>query len=107
VLITHVPTFQRYRDAILKAAEKRRIPAVGHRTFFAEDGALFAYSSVLDDQLRRSAVIVDKILKGTSPGEIPIEQPTRYELVLNLKTAKSLGLTVPLEFFVQVNREIK
>ena len=107
VLITHVPTFQRYRDAILRAAEKRRIPAIGHRTFFAEDGALFAYSSVLDEQLRRSAVLVDKILKGMSPGEIPVEQPTRYELVLNAKTAKSLGLNIPLEFFVQVNREIK
>ena len=107
VLIAHLPTFQRYRDAILLAAEKRRIPAVGHRTYFAEDGALFAYSSVLDEQLKRSAVIVDKILKGTRPAEIPVEQPTIYELVLNLKTAKNLGLTVPREFSVQVNREIE
>jgi putative ABC transport system substrate-binding protein len=107
LLIPHLPMFQRYRDAILRAAEKRRIPAIGHRAFFADEGALFAYSSVLDEQLRRSAVIVDKILRGTSPADIPIEQPTRYELVLNLKTAKSLGLTVPPGFLVQVTREIR
>ena len=107
VLIPHLPMFQRYRAAILQAAEKRRVPAVGHRGYFADEGALFAYSSVLDEQLRRSAVIVDKILKGTNPAEIPVEQPTRYELVVNLKTAKSLGITVPPEFLVQVTREIK
>ncbi len=107
VLITHLPMFQRYREAILRAAEKHDIPAIGHRTYFAEEGALFAYSSVLDEQLRRSAVIVDKILRGASPADIPVEQPTRYELVLNLKTARSLGLTISPEFMVQVNREIR
>jgi putative ABC transport system substrate-binding protein len=107
LLIPHLPMFQRYRTAILQAAEKRRIPAVGHRAYFADEGALFAYSSVLDEQLKRSAVIVDKILKGTKPSDIPIEQPTRYELVLNLKMAKGLGVTVPPEFLVQVTREIK
>jgi putative ABC transport system substrate-binding protein len=107
VLIPHLPMFQRYRKAILEAAEKRGIPAVGHRAYFADEGALFAYSSVLDEQLKRSAVLVDKILRGTNPAEIPIEQPTRYELVLNLKTAKALGVTVPPEFLVQVTREVR
>jgi len=95
VLITHLPLFQNYRKSILKLAAEQRIPAVGHRPFFAEEGALLAYSTDLKEQMRRSAHIVDKILKGTRPGVIPIEQPTIFELIINRRTAQTFGLTIP------------
>jgi putative ABC transport system substrate-binding protein len=106
VLITHLPLFQNFRKPILKHAADLRIPAVGHRTFFAEDGALLAYSTVLDEQMRRSAHLVDKILKGTPAGDIPIEQPTKFELVINRTTAKTLGITIPETLLVQADRII-
>ena len=101
VLIAHAPIFQNYRKAILRRAADQGIPAVGHRTFFAEDGALLAYSTILEEQMRRSAHLVDKILKGTHPGEIPVEQPTKFELVINRRAAKRLGLTIPESLLVQ------
>jgi putative ABC transport system substrate-binding protein len=107
VLITHLPVFQNSRKRILQLAAEHRIAAVGHRTFFAEDGAVMAYSSILEEQMRRSAHLVDKILKGTKPGEIPVEQPTRFELVINLKTAKMLGLTIPNSLLIQADRIIQ
>lgn len=107
VLITHLPLFQRARKSILQLAAEQGIPAVGHRSYFADDGALFAYSSILAEQLRRSAHLVDKVLKGTSPAEIPVEQPTRFELVVNLKTAKTLGLTIPHSLLIQADRSIQ
>ena len=107
VLIAHLPLFQNYRKPILKRAAELRLPVVGHRTFFAEDGALLAYSSVLDEQMRRSAHLVDKILKGTPPGEIPIEQPTKFELVINRRAAKALGLVIPESLLVQADRIIE
>jgi putative tryptophan/tyrosine transport system substrate-binding protein len=107
VLIAHAPLFQNYRKVILKRAADHAIPAVGHRTFFAEDGALMAYSTILEDQMRRSAHLVDKILKGTNPGEIPVEQPTKFELVINRRTARSLGLTIPDSLQLQADRIIE
>jgi putative ABC transport system substrate-binding protein len=106
VLIAHLPLFQNFRKPILKRAADLRIPAVGHRTFFAEDGALLAYSTALDEQMRRSAHLVDKILKGTPAGDIPIEQPTKFELVINRSTAQALGLTIPETLLVQADRII-
>jgi putative ABC transport system substrate-binding protein len=106
VLIAHLPLFQNHRKPILKRAAELRIAAVGHRTFFAEDGALLAYSTALDEQMRRSAHLVDKILKGTPPGDIPIEQPTKFELVINRTTAKALGLSIPETLLVQADRII-
>jgi len=106
VLIAHLPLYQNMRKAILKRAADQRIPIVGHRTFFAEDGALMAYSTVLDEQMRRSAHLVDKILKGANPGDIPVEQPTKFELVINRRTAKALGLTVPQRLLIQADRII-
>jgi putative ABC transport system substrate-binding protein len=107
VLIAHHPLFQNHRKYILQLAEKHRIPAIGHRTYFAEEGALLSYGSVLDLQMRRSAHLVDKILKGGKPGDIPVEQPTRLEFVVNLTTAKRLGLTVPQEVLLRADRIVE
>ena len=76
-------------------ALQMQIPAVEHFREFAEAGGLMSYSPRYADLYRRIASLVDKILKGTKPADLPIEQPTKFELVINLKTAKALGLTVP------------
>ncbi|HYC47486.1 MAG TPA: ABC transporter substrate-binding protein [Burkholderiales bacterium] len=106
VLITHYPLFQSSRKAILKLAHEQRLPAVGHRTYFAHDGAVLAYSTVLDEQMRRSAYLVDKILKGTPAGDIPIEQPTKFELAVNRAKAKEFGLIIPETIRVQASHLI-
>ncbi len=76
-------------------AAKTRLPAMYGYKEQAEAGGLMAYSPSLVDMYRRAATHVDKILKGTKPGDLPVEQPTKFELVINLKTAKALGLTIP------------
>jgi putative ABC transport system substrate-binding protein len=83
------------RDRIITLANANRIPVIGANEPLAESGALFAYGASVSGQLRRSAQLVDKVLKGTKPADIPVEQPTTYELVINLKAAKALGIVVP------------
>jgi putative ABC transport system substrate-binding protein len=83
-----------HSKVLVGLASKHRIPAMwGHRSF-VDAGGLMSYAVNLYDQNRRAAVFVDKILKGAKPGELPVEQPTKFELVINLKTAKALGLTI-------------
>src|SRR4030095_8050124 len=85
----------RNRKALIDLATKSRIPTMwGHRQF-VDAGGLMSYAVNPYDQLRRAAFYVDKILKGAKPGDLPVEQPTRYELVINLTAAKALGLTIP------------
>jgi putative ABC transport system substrate-binding protein len=84
-----------YRKALVDLAAKRQIPAIWGERQFVEAGGLMSYAVDFYDQVRRSAIYVDKILKGAKPGDLPVEQPTKYELVINLKTAKALGLTIP------------
>ena len=95
VLLAHYPLLQSSRKRILELAREARLPAVGHRTYFTEGGALFSYSTDLKEQMRRSAYMIDKILKGTWVGDIPIEQSTRFEFVINRRTAREYGLTIP------------
>lgn len=83
------------RKKIAEFAADHRLPAISGLRVFADSGALISYGADLADILRRSVVYVDKILKGAKPSDLPVEQPTRFELVINLKTAKSLGLTFP------------
>ena len=83
------------RSQIAGLAEKHRLPSMYGPREFADAGGLMAYGPNLADAWRRAATYVDRILKGAKPGELPVEQPTKFELVINLKTAKALGLTIP------------
>jgi len=83
------------RGRLIELANRRRLPVVGGGARMAEAGALFTYNSSLPDKLRRSAHLVDKVLKGAKPADLPVEQPTKFELVINLKAAKALGIAIP------------
>jgi putative ABC transport system substrate-binding protein len=84
-----------HRDLIMSLAARRRLPAVYAYSYFTAEGGLMSYSADRADIPQRAAAYVDRILKGEKPGDLPVQNPTRYELVINLKTAKSLGLTIP------------
>src|SRR5262249_39429211 len=84
-----------YREAIVALAARHHVPAIYPFRFFAVSGGLMSYGTDSAEIFRRAAGYVDRILKGTSPGELPIQAPNKYELVINLKTAKALGLEVP------------
>ena len=84
-----------HRELIINLAAKYKLPAIYPFRFFVVQGGLVAYGPDVADQYRRAAVYVDRILKGANPDDLPVEQPTKFELVINLKTAKALGLAVP------------
>ena len=84
-----------HRDLIIALAVRYRLPAIYGFRFHVERGGLIAYAFDQIDQYRRAASYVDRILKGEKPADLPVQAPTKYELVINLKTAKALGLTVP------------
>jgi putative ABC transport system substrate-binding protein len=93
-----------HRARIADHAIRRRLPTVSQ---FAEAGGLLTYGPNLSDQYRRAATYVDKILKGAKPGDLPVEQPTMFELVINLKTARALGLTIPQALLLRADRVIQ
>jgi putative ABC transport system substrate-binding protein len=88
-------------------AARSRLPDLHVGSEFADAGGLMAYGPSLREILRRSAVYVDKILRGAKPADLPIEQPSRFELVINLKTAKALGLTIPKSVLLRADRVIE
>jgi putative ABC transport system substrate-binding protein len=95
------------RIQIVALAAKSRLPAMYGWSTFAEAGGLMSYGPDFRDMYRQAAVFVDKILKGAKPGDLPIEQPAKFELVLNLKTAKALGLTIPRSILQQADQVIE
>ena len=107
LLTTHTNLFLVERRQIIDLAAKQRIPVIAHRSAMTDDGALMSYSSILAEQIQRAAHQVDKILKGAKPGDIPIELPTKFELVVNQRTAKALGITIPGEVMLQATRVVE
>ena len=95
------------REQITKLAAQQRLVAVYAGSDFADAGALISYGPNLNAMFRRAAIFVDKILKGAKPGDLPVEQPSQFELVLNLKTAKALGLKIPGAILLQATRVIE
>ena len=95
------------RAAVTKFAIEHRLPAIGTVKEWAEAGFFMSYGTSFADLWRRSAAYVDKILKGAKPGDLPIEQPTKFELVINMKTAKLLGLKIPKSILVQADKVIE
>jgi putative ABC transport system substrate-binding protein len=95
LLVLADPVLGNEIDQVAKLAAKSRLPAIYVRREFAETGGLLAYGPSFSDNYRRAATYVDKILKGAKPADLPIEQPTKFELIINLKTAKALGVRIP------------
>ena len=94
LVLTSIATLRHRRD-IIDLALKHRLPAIYYSKEFVDAGGLLAYGASYTDLFRRAASYVDRILKGAKPADLPVEQPTKFELVINLKTAKALGLTIP------------
>jgi putative ABC transport system substrate-binding protein len=107
VLIAASGPFYRHARRITELAARNRLPAMYTFRLYADVGGLISYSSDLTAIWRRSAFFADRILKGAKPGDLPIEQPTKFELVINLKTAKALGLTIPPSLLLRADQVIE
>ena len=92
--------------ALAALAARHRLPAIGGINNYPESGGLISYGSNRIDSYRRAADLVDKILKGARPADLPVEQPTKFDLVVNLKTAKALGVTIPKTVLVWADKVI-
>jgi putative ABC transport system substrate-binding protein len=95
------------RIQIVALAKKSRLPAIYGWPIFAESGGLISYGADFQEMARRTAVLVDRILRGAKPADLPVEQPTKFELVLNLGTAKVLGLTIPSSLRLRADKLIE
>ena len=107
ILVVTTPMLTTERRRWIDLALKSRLPTISARPEYVEDGALAFYGVSYTDLFRRAANYVDKILKGASPADLPVEQPTKFELVINLKTAKQIGLTIPPNVLARADRVIK
>ena len=107
LIVTADVMHQRNLARIVDFAAKRRLPAMYQLKAYVEAGGLMSYGASQSDLFRRAADYVDKILKGAKPADLPVERPTKFELVINVKTAKALGLTVPPSLLLQVDQVIE
>jgi ABC-type uncharacterized transport system substrate-binding protein len=107
VLVAANPFIFTHLTRIAELALKHRLPVIHSQTDFAEAGGLLAYGPSDSEMYRRTAVYVDKILKGAKPADLPVEQPTKFELVINLKTAKQIGVTIPQSILYRADKVIK
>jgi putative ABC transport system substrate-binding protein len=101
------PTLFLQGRQIADRAAKSRLPAIYARPEYLEDGGLMTYGVSITDLFRRAATYVDKILKGAKPADLPVEQPTKFELVINLKAAKQIGLTIPPNVLARADKVIR
>jgi putative tryptophan/tyrosine transport system substrate-binding protein len=101
------PFIVAHRDVIIAAAARHGLPLMGPTEFFPRAGALMSYSFDIVGVHVQAASYIDRILKGASPADLPVQQPTKYSLIINLKTAKALGLTVPLSMLDLANEVIE
>ena len=107
LIVMAAPIFTEHAQQIIDLATKARLPTMWYRREQAQAGGLMSYGSDRTEQFRRAAAHVDKLLKGAKPADIPVEQPTRFELVINLKTAKALGLTIPPSILARADEVIE
>jgi putative tryptophan/tyrosine transport system substrate-binding protein len=107
LLVHPHPMFWLERQTIVQLASQIGLPAIYESADFVRAGGLIAYGASLVDMLRRAAGYIDRILKGTKPADLPVEQPTKFELVINLRTAKALGLTIPPSLLARADELIE
>jgi ABC-type uncharacterized transport system substrate-binding protein len=107
VAVTLSALFSSHQKQIVSRATNLRLPAIYTREEFVDNGGLMSYGADQDEPYKRIAVVIDKLLKGAKPAELPVEQSTKFELVINLKTAKQTGLTIPPNVLARADRVIK
>jgi putative ABC transport system substrate-binding protein len=107
VVVTGSPEANRHRNLIITLAARHRLPAVYAYRSFVTDGGLISYGPDMVDQYRHAAGYVDRILRGEKPADLPVQAPTKYELVINLKTAKALGLDLPASVLARADEVIE
>ena len=106
-MTTNAPSFLVVRKQIVELAGKHRLPAIYFQKEFVDAGGLMSYGADPTDLYRRAAVYVDKILKGAKPADLPVQQATKFEFVINLKAAKQIGLTISPDVLARANQVIK
>jgi putative ABC transport system substrate-binding protein len=107
IMTVAVRIFSAERKRIVELAGKYRMPAIYPSREFTDEGGLMSYGADYDDLTRRAAGYVDKILKGAKPADLPVQQATKFEFVINLKAAKQIGLTIPVRVLERANQVIK
>ena len=106
-IVVPSPTFVQHRKRIIEHAAKLRLPTIYPQSLFVDSGGLMSYGADFADEYRRLGIYADKILKGANPADLPVEQPTKFELVINLKTAKEIGLPIPANVLARATKLIR